>query len=185
MFKTLIKLSLAVFLATSSIASFATAIHGAILFSSFDWDKDGTTLTVIGPSIVASTDDLMGQTGVVINDLDYSPFSALDPWWETDDYLFAVSTLTIISETATGLELEGVGIISDKNAILDDTVADWTFSGGVINWSSATISECGGDPHDPGSEPASCHAVPAPTTLAIFGLGLAGLGWSRRRNQHS
>jgi hypothetical protein len=47
----------------------------------------------------------------------------------------------------------------------------------VTNYSNSDLTGEGGWFYrDPNAGP----AIPAPATLALFGIGLAGLGWSRR-----
>jgi len=116
---TALKLFVLIALSTATTTAKAQLIEGAILFSRFDWNKNGTTVSVTGPSIISSVGDLTGQTGVVISDTDYSPFVPFDPLWETDDFRFFLTSLSILDQTASELELEGVGILSEK-------IAFWT-----------------------------------------------------------
>ena len=165
MIKSIIKASaISLSVIGASIAQ-ADGIVGQILFTSFDWEKDGTTVSVENPMVAIAEGDFAvdAASTVIYNDLDYSPFSApAGPLWITDNFEFFISGLSIISETETGLELEGSGIVSDRNGILDDTRAIWSFSGGTLNWSSAT-------------------RVSAPANLALLGFGLCALTIVRRQ----
>lgn len=150
----------------------AAYIDGAILFSSFDWGRSGGNLGVSGPQIVAQVDDLSGQTAVAFTDFQYLPFVAQDVVWESDDYRFSISSLSIIDESSDGLELDGVGLLADKNGVLDDTYATWGFSGGVINWSLSTIAT------GFGPRPSE---VPLPAAAWLFGTALMGMVGTRRQ----
>ena len=158
--KQLAKLSLVLFFGAYASMSQAAFIEGAILFSNFNWTKDGTTLSVDSPQISGATGDFVGQGNPVINDLDYSPFSALDPLWTTDDFSFAINFLTIVFEDADDLTLKGSGVVSGTG--FDDTWGTWSFTGGTINWSSST-------------------SIPEPGVLALVALGLLGMRISFRR----
>ncbi len=145
----------------------SSIIEGAILFSSFEWSKNSGTLTIDNPNVVMATGAFSGQSSVSFYDLDYSPFASLSTLWETEDFSFAIESLSIVSETTSGLELQGSGMLSDKAGLLENTFGLWAFSGGRMNWSS--ISQAAD--------------VPEPATLALLSFGLAALGYSRRKTK--
>ena len=155
--------SMVIFLLSSFSAS-ASLIEGVIQFAALGWSHDGTTLSVTDPTVGVATDDFAGQTSVTINDLDYNAFVPLDPFWVTDDFSFAISSLTIIFEDADNLSLEGSGMLTSTIVGLDPTVATWSFTGGVLNWSMGTS------------------AVPVPAAVWLFGTAMVGFLGLRRKS---
>lgn len=102
----------------------------------------------------------------------------------------------IVSNTITGLSLNtnntvagggGVDqalsyIFNLNGALLDSLLTDSNITVNVDNSSSVDSQASFRDFVQVGFNYESSSApVPAPATLALFGLGLAGLGWSRRK----
>ena len=148
----------------SSFGASASLIQGQIVFTGSVWSHDGTTLTILDETIHSGAGDLAFETSVVLNDLAYNPFVPLAPLWETDNFTFSITTLVIDLEDATHLSLTGFGILADKNGILEDTAGTWDFSGGIVNWSSATV-------------------VPVPAAVWLFGTAVLGLVGIRRKGK--
>jgi hypothetical protein len=160
--------SMVIFLLSSFGAS-ASFIEGFIQFGGAAWSKDGTEVSVFNPAVGVTTGDFVGQTSVVIADLDYSPFVAIDPLWTTNlgEFSFAIQTLVVVSETADSLSLTGTGLLTSTLLGLDPTLANWSFSAisGPVNFSIATS------------------AVPVPAAVWLFGTAVLGLVGLRRKGK--
>lgn len=120
--------------------------------------------------------------------LDLDPTTNIVSLVSTDDNVYETINITISNILfSTAQEIVGFGVISSGVAsTFENLMTSFTAN-------SVSISYFGVDNLlDLGEEGAtdtfqirlgrvSTNPVPAPATLALFGLGLAGLGWSRRK----
>ena len=110
-------------------------------------------------------------------DFTFSPAltGPVDPlWWFSDGtsiYSFVMNSVEITTQTATSLELLGYGMLYITG--YDPTPGIWNFS------TTCTSTDCIGR----FKFTTEASSVPEPGSLALLGLGLLGLGWTKRRKR--
>ena len=150
-----------------------TATNGSSIFDG------GTQVALDLATFIDIKDDTAKVTGTVdgdfastisagdiatYNDFKISPFNSVSGLWNIGGFTFDLNTLNIVAQTSNILALSGTGMISSTDVNLDNTFGEWTFtanaSGTNFTFSSGT--------------------APAPGIALLIGLGLAGIGLTRR-----
>ena len=172
-------------LITLSCAVQAVPINGTIGFSGafnpLDAANAITTLDVAtgidfvdDRAVVLSADGDFSPlvfTAAAFTDFQFNPLAApVSPLWTAGVFSFDLMSVTITSQSASALRLEGLGVVSRGG--VDATVGNWSFSGdtngtggsAAFAWSAGTQT-----------------VVPEPQQLALLGLGLLVMGVVRRR----
>lgn len=172
-------------LGASSLA-LAVPTTGGISFSSIDGTpfsfNTSTNTFDFADGVNAEVDSRAGSFANYFADGDlatffdfaYDPFVGPQTIWSSvasvgtnagTTISFALESANVLFESNTLVLLDGLGTISDGTNTID---GQWNISansaGGSFSWSAST-------------------AVPEPGTLALLGLGLAGLGVARRRQK--
>ena len=162
---------LALSLSTGASAAPAPMIEGSLSYSSFPgvagaWSFDTNVKTVtIG---LGEVDAVGGDFLSTISEFDtiaavptftYDPFVPTTTIWSLGGFTFDLNAVTA-PPIAGLLVLTGMGTVSSVG--FADTTMAWTISGGQNSSFSAST-------------------VPEPSVIALFGLGLLGLGLARRK----
>ena len=130
-----------------------------------------------GPIASSGTDtggDAWTHTGLVSVLAMASTFGDVG-WVDNVDYLFDI----IFNANNIQVSVNGVEQFNINGVFEDGSFGFYNFSQPNVLYSGITEREAPPTCGLPGLP--DCNTVPAPATLALFGLGLLGLGWSRRR----
>ena len=126
-----------------------------------DFDVDGATGDFAAAGITN------GDTGFM-QDFSFNPLpSTVDPLWSIAGFSFSLTNISIVFQNNAFLILSGSGIVS--RAGFEDTNGSWSLTANqadtLFNFSAGST------------------AVPEPGTLALLGIGLLGMGLTRRRKK--
>lgn len=138
-----------------------------------DFSAPGATGLDFGGAIVTSATGDYAAAGfaflnpVTFTDFQFTPSGIVTPLWTSTNAgttaFFDLVSVTVDQQTATDLDLTGTGFLELTGIISRDrTEGTWSFSGdttggGVFSFSTTSTS------------------VPEPGTIALLGIGLAGL----------
>ena len=168
--KKIIAVSACVLMSHTASADF---IEGTLGFSTADsptdlwyWDSANEKVHTGDQEVNIATGDLAGLSGMSIPSVDFyygSQFTGPTVLWTLGDFTFTLTSVkTLIDLDGIVLALSGIGILSDINNQYEDTKYDWSFTGNSLtNSGDLKVSE--------------------PSTIALLGLGLLGLAYSRKR----
>ena len=161
---------LALSLSTGASAAPMPMIDGELHYSSvsgptgaWDFDLVNQTVTIGAGEVDTVSGDFSGiPTGTALASVStfiYDPFVPTQTIWSVGGFTFNLNSVTA---TPVGglLALTGMGTVSSVG--FADTTMAWTISGGQKSSFSAST-------------------IPEPSVIALFGLGLLGLGLARRK----
>lgn len=178
------RLILATVLVLMAAASFATSANALPIQGSIDF---GGVVTFDSTSLATATRVSVWNSSFVLQDSgDFSSISPgtnvtmAAPWifnpststpslWTVGGFTFDLTSCVIVSQSATFLNITGIGTI--KAAGFDPTPGTWSF----------TASDASGSPQATFGFQTQTAAVPEPGTLTLLAFGAAGLITSRRR----
>ena len=104
-------------------------------------------------------------------------------WADFTEYTFnIVFTSNLISVVVNGLQEISItpADVSGVSAFTDGAFGFYNYSQAQVLYAGITEVDCTATPDALECQPG--RTIPAPATLALFALGLVGVGWSRRRN---
>lgn len=99
----------------------------------------------------------------------FNPSTAMPNLWSVGGFKFDLSSSVIVSQSATFLNVTGLGTLSGNG--FDPTPGTFSF----------TVSDSSGQNQSTFGFQAQSTAVPEPSTLALLGAGVAGLISARKR----
>ena len=153
-----------------STGASAALIDGSLAYSTltggsaWSFDHGANTITVGTGEVDFVSGDLagpiaLGDTIAALPTFTYDAFVPSVNIWNLGGFSFDLDSVTSYTQNPNNLYLTGMGTVS--SAGFTDTSMGWTISGNQFTFAAAT--------------------VPEPSVIALFGLGLLGLGLARRK----
>jgi hypothetical protein len=138
--------------------------------TNWSYDMNLNTVTIAAGGVDSVTGDLAlsinaNDSIAAVSTFTYDVFVPSQTIWSLGGFTFNLDSITSYVEiNANNLFLFGKGTLSGNG--YEDTAYNWEFSGNSITFSAANV-------------------VPEPSVIALFGLGLLGMGLVGRRKKQA